>query len=169
MALTRVVASSLALVFMALGPVKAQQTVGLIADVQAGKKVFRTKGCVNCHGWAADGKTGISLKYPPGPSIRESTLDAEAMIEVIACGRPGTDMPFHDRAAYRDDRCYGLVFADFNEDDVKPVRGKTFSQKDMENLVAYLQTQIVGLGKPTYDECADFFDNPDAGACRLMK
>jgi hypothetical protein len=30
------------------------------------------------------------------------------LIEVIACGRPGTEMPHFDKYAYEDNDCYGL-------------------------------------------------------------
>ncbi|WP_238368520.1 c-type cytochrome [Mesobacterium pallidum] len=147
----------------------AQETDG-VGDPMRGKKVYaRPDSCVNCHGWAADGKTGISLKYPPGPSLRDTLLDTEALIEVIRCGRPGTPMPFHDQAAYRDGRCYGTVMSDYADDGSRPIRGKTMREADILNVVAYLEADVIGLGKPTFEECVDFFENPNAGACRIIK
>lgn len=164
-----IAAVSLALSFLMATTAFAQQANRPLADPERGKTVFRSMGnCVNCHGWAADGKTGVDLRAPTGPSLRETTLDEAALIDVISCGRPGTQMPYHDRAAYRDDRCYGLVMPDFKGGG-KPVRGKTIGEDDIASLVAYLQTRVIGRGKPTREECADFFDNPAAKACLNLK
>lgn len=167
MSLFRIVALSLAVALLTAPVSRAQQTEA--PDLQRGKVVFRTTGgCVNCHGWAADGQTGIDMRSPKGASLRESTLDLDAMIEVIKCGRPGTQMPYHDRAAYRDDRCYGLVMSDFDAGGA-PRRGKTLRDSDIANIAAYLQAKVVGLGAPTFQECTDFFDNPAAKACSNLK
>lgn len=174
MPLTRAPAVSIAVVSLAFSVlasplVLAQQASEPVGDPDRGKTVYRTMGnCVKCHGWAADGRTGIDLRAPTGSNLRETKLDKAALIEVIRCGRPGTAMPYHDRAAYRDDRCYGMVMSDF-ADDGKPVRGSTLRDDDIASLVAYLQTRVVGLGKPTREECTDFFDNPAAKACSNLK
>ena len=156
-------AVTLALVTLAAPMARAQQAGDLVGDPERGKIVFRSVGgCMDCHGWAGDGKTGLKLQAPAGPNLRETKLDTAALIETIKCGRPGTPMPYHDRAAYRDDRCYGMVMSDFAPD-TQPKRGKTLSDQDIANVVAYLQTHVIGHGEPTYAECADFFDNPAAG------
>lgn len=174
MPLTRVpvvllAAVTLALVTPAAPMPRAQQAADPAGDPERGKVVFRTPGlCVNCHGWAADGKTGVNLRSPTGPSLRETALDKAALVEVIKCGRPGTAMPYHDRAAYRDDRCYGMVMSDFDPGN-KPERGKSLGDDDVANIVAYLQSRVIGLGEPTREECVDFFDNPAAKACDSLK
>jgi hypothetical protein len=73
-------------------------------------------------------------------------------------------MPYHDRAAYRDGRCFGMDLDDFAPGTAPP-RGKTFSDRDVANVVAYLETHVIGRGEPTYEECAEFYDNPSARAC----
>lgn len=166
--MSRAIAAFLALVILAAPMARAQQAADPTPDPVRGKAAFTKADCTKCHGWAADGKTGIALKYPAGVSLRASTLDKQGLTEVISCGRPGTEMPYHDRAAYRDDRCYGMVMSDFDPDD-PPHRGKTLGEKDIANIVAYLQTHVIGLGKPTFQECTDFFDNPAAKACRGLK
>lgn len=169
MPLDRAVAVTLVLLSLAASATTAQQANDPIGDAERGKVVYRDVGrCVNCHGWAADGKTGISLKDPSGSSLRESTLDRAALLETIRCGRPGTAMPYHDRAAYRDDRCYGMVKSDFAPGSAPP-RGKTFGEDDLASIVTYLQTRVIGLGRPTFEECTDFFDNPAAKACVSLK
>lgn len=174
MPLTRAVAVSLLAVTLALvtltAPMtRAQQAIDPVGDPKRGKIVFRSVGlCVSCHGWAADGKTGVNLRSPTGANLRETRLDRAALIETIKCGRPGTAMPYHDKAAYSDGRCHGMVMSDFAPGSA-PTRGKPISDKDVANLVAYLQTHVIGLGKPTFEECADFFDNPAAQACSNLK
>jgi mono/diheme cytochrome c family protein len=163
------VAATLALITLAAPMTRAQQATGIAGDPERGKVVYRTLGgCVNCHGWPADGKTGVNLRSPTGPSLRETELDRDALIEVIACGRPGTPMPYHDRAAYRDGQCHGLNMSDFAPGSA-PSRGKTFGEKDIVNIVAYLQTHVIGHGEPTFEECVYFFDNPAARACDALK
>ena len=84
-----IVALSVALAVLA-GQARAEDR----DDADRGKVIFRTTGgCVNCHGWAADGKTGVNMRAPSGPSLRETALDGPALTEVIRCGRPGTPMP----------------------------------------------------------------------------
>lgn len=145
------------------------QARDLGGDPERGRVVFRSVGyCVSCHGWAGDGKSGTNLQAPVGPNLRETELDTEALMEVIGCGRPGTPMPYHDRAAYRDGRCLGMELSDFAPG-TAPERGKTFSDRDVANVVAYLQTYVIGLGEATYAECAEFYDNPDAYACASLQ
>jgi mono/diheme cytochrome c family protein len=143
----------------------SQEAGDQAGDPERGRVVYRSVGyCVNCHGWAGDGKSGTNLQAPVGPSLRETALDREALIETIACGRPGTPMPYHDRAAYRDGRCFGMELADFSPG-AAPVRGKTFTDRDVVNVVAFLETHVIGRGEPTLEECTTFYDNPSAAAC----
>jgi hypothetical protein len=153
----------------ALPPISsAQVSSDLIGDPERGRVVFRSIGyCVSCHGWAGDGKSGTNLQAPIGPNLRETGLDRAALLDVIGCGRPGTPMPYHDRAAYRDGRCSVISLADFAVG-MAPVRGKVFSDRDVGNVVAFLEAYIIGRGEPTYEECAAFYANPSAAACSGM-
>jgi len=139
-------------------------------DPERGKAVYQKVGiCVNCHGWAGDGKSGRNPRSPDaGANLRESGLDAQGLYDVIRCGLPGTQMPYHDAASYKDDRCFGMVEADF-EPGMAPIRGKTFREKDIVNLVAYMQQHMIGLGKPTYEECADYYGDSAAKNCSYLK
>lgn len=169
MPMTRAVAVSLGLVSLAAPVTRAQQAGDMAGDPERGKTVYqRVAYCVNCHGWPGDGRTGVNLRSPTGSNLRESELDREGLMIAVRCGLPGTAMPSHDRGAYRDDRCYGMVASDFDPD-AKPMRGKTIRDKDIANVVAYLESHVIGRGKPTFEECADYFDNPAAGACRNLK
>ena len=165
------VLNGLAVLFATLARAQdATDPAALIGDPERGKIVFQRVGyCVNCHGWAGDGQSGRNpLSHAAAANLRESQLDKEGLIEVIKCGIPGSKMPYHDGAAYRDDRCYGMVMADFDPGS-EPVRGKTFRDKELANLVAYLQTHMIGLGKPNYAECADYFGTSADKACSYLK
>lgn len=147
----------------------AQQSDSFIGDPERGRYVYRSVGyCGNCHGWPGDGITGTMLQAPRAPSLRKSKLDAELLYEVIRCGIPTTAMPYHGRTAYKSEPCFGLVLADFPTES-PPRRGKTFSDKDIAHVVAFLQAKVIGRGEPTFEECADFYDNPNASACRILK
>ena len=111
-------------------------------DIERGKTVFQRVGnCTYCHGWAGDGQHG---KHPRSPGVaadlRESTLDTETMQHIVRCGIPGTAMPYHVSAAYRDPEiCLGMVLEDFGDEGGAPVRGKTFRE-----TVAYIQAKMQG-------------------------
>lgn len=161
---------ALALAFGALPAsiARAQQASDLPGDPERGRIVYQSIGnCVHCHGWAGEAKRGIRFQAPIGPNLRETELDTAALIETIRCGRPGTPMPYHDRAAYRDDGCYGLTAEDLGQD--IPPRGQTFRPVDAENVVAYLQTAIIGHGEPNYEECADYYGDNAERACSYLK
>lgn len=142
----------------------------LIGDPERGKTVYqKIGGCANCHGWAGDGGAGRNpLARTTGANLRVTELDPEGLAETIKCGRPGTQMPFHDSAAYRDGRCYGLVMSDF-EPGQAPLRGKTFREKQLADLLAYMQAHMVGLGKPTIEECRDYYGASAEKACAYLK
>ena len=152
---------------------RAQDTTApaaLVGDPERGKIVYQRMGyCVNCHGWAGDGMAGRNpLARATGADLRKTALDAEGLAQVIKCGLPGTQMPFHDTAAYRDDRCYGMVMADFEPGGV-PMRGKTFRDKEVPHLVAYIQEYMIGLGKPNLEECALYYGKSADKACAYLR
>jgi mono/diheme cytochrome c family protein len=162
-------ALTLALVTLAVPMSRAQEARETAGDPERGRVVYRSVGyCVTCHGWAGDGKSGTNLQAPIGPNLRQTGLDTAGLTEVIGCGRPGTPMPYHDRAAYRDGRCFGMALDDFAAG-AEPVRGKTFSDRDVANIVAYLEAYVIGRGEPTFAECAEFYGNPSAAACSGME
>lgn len=135
-------------------------------DPVRGKRVFQGTGkCTYCHGWAGDGRHG---KHPRSPGIaanlRESQLDTESMMQIVRCGIPGTEMPYHVTAAYKDAEICGMTMEDFAEGDLKPVRGNTFRDKDVANVVAYIQTVMQGQGEVTLEDCEEAL-KPGDKAC----
>src|ERR1700749_983510 len=82
--------------------------------IAQGKDIFKTKAtCQFCHKWDASGDQGYGGN---ALSLRKTQLTPPQMAEVIKCGRPHTGMPYHDRFAYTDKRCYGMTRADLGED-----------------------------------------------------
>lgn len=140
-------------------------------DAEKGKQVYQRVGvCVNCHGWAGDGESGRNPISHAGAAanLRETKLDMQRLYDVIRCGIPGTKMPYHDSVSYKDDRCFGLQMSDF-EVGQQPVKGKTFRENQMVNLIAYLEKHIIGRGKPTYEECALYFGTSADKSCSYLK
>lgn len=169
MILIRALTLSLALVTATAPSSRAQQPVDPVGDPERGKVVYRSSGlCQSCHGWPADGRTGVNLRSSPGSNLRETELGRDELIQVIACGLPGTAMPFHDRTAYTDGRCNGIVMSDFAPD-TEPKRGRSMSDRDIANVVAYLQSDVIGLGKPTFEECVKYFATRTAKVCTYLK
>ena len=124
---------------------------------------------MNCHGWPGDGVSGRNPRSPAaGANLRESGLDAQGLYDVIRCGLPGTQMPYHDQASYKDDRCFGMLLADYDAAGA-PIKGKTMREAQMVDLIAYLQKYMIGKGKPTYEECALYFETSAEKACSYLK
>ena len=126
-------------------------------DLVKGKKLYiRKANCITCHGWDGAG-SGKHPRAYSGPNLREYIKDYEMLVEIISCGRPGSMMPFHDRMAYKDDRCYGLTFSDFEEDEIKPKIGKTIRKDDIHTVAAYVYEYIIGAGVSTVKQCEEFY------------
>jgi len=132
-------------------------------DIDRGKKIYERIGnCLQCHGWGRNPRS-----VGTAPNLRLVEPDPDVLRELIACGRPYTMMPFHDRLAYSDDRCYGMTMEDFDEGE-KPHRGKSVRPNDIENLIAYLLTHVIGKGKTTLEECEAFY-KPGHRNCAVFK
>ena len=126
-------------------------------DLEKGKRLYIRKAkCTTCHGWDGAG-SGKHPRAYSGPNLREYVKDYEMLVEIISCGRPGSMMPFHDRMAYKDDRCYGLTFDDFEADEVKPKIGKVIRKDDINTLAAYVYKFIIGAGVSTVKQCKEFY------------
>jgi mono/diheme cytochrome c family protein len=130
-----------------------------------GREVFKTKAtCQFCHKWDASGDQGYGGN---ALSLRKTQLTPAQMAEVVKCGRPGTGMPYHDRFAYTDKRCYGLTREDLGKD--MPAAGNEFLQpREIDAVVKYLFAKAVGRGEATYEECVEFW-GADTRECEPMK
>ncbi|WP_414475916.1 c-type cytochrome [Microvirga sp. M2] len=142
-------------------------TAASAQDVSRGKSLWETKaGCGFCHGWAGDGR-GDPRSEGGAPSLRTSALTRDQIAEVIQCGRPGTGMPYHDRFAYTDKRCYEMTAADAG--DMLPKRGaQTLQKAEIEAIADYLMTKVVGKPQQvSKEECIEFFGS-EVNECRLI-
>src|SRR5258707_3921500 len=94
-----------------LMPVGANAQAQLSAEeaglIEFGKEIFKSKAvCQYCHKWDASGDQGYGGN---ALSLRVTQLTPEQLTEVVKFGRPSTGMPYHDRFAYTDKRCYGYT------------------------------------------------------------
>lgn len=126
------------------------------ARLAAGLEIYKEGGCRGCHGWAANGER--EGPNPQGPSLRETLLPMEAIHLTVACGRPGTEMPYFWRDAYRRDstECYGVTGDDLG--DQLPLRGGVrFNDGEIDDLVYYLENYIKGAGEITKSQCEFYY------------
>lgn len=137
---------------MIAGPAAAQDD----AMVALGEQIWRDKAsCRECHGNLADG-VPENHQAPKGANLRETTRDTAALAEAIQCGLPGIPMPYFDRRAYTDDRCYGSTAADLG-DQMPPPGTPALTQREINALSAFITAKFVGKGPVTFEECVAFF------------
>jgi mono/diheme cytochrome c family protein len=158
------------LVVLALmAPVAANAQAQLSAEearlLEFGKEVFKSKAvCQYCHKWDASGDQGYGGN---ALSLRITQLTPEQLTEVVKCGRPGTGMPYHDRFAYTDKRCYGYTREQMGKD-MPPAGNDFLSNREVEAVVKYLFAKDVGKGPATYEDCIDFWGK-ETKQCDPMK
>lgn len=156
---------ALALVLGLASPSFAQEDDAVVAF---GLTVWKDKGaCPQCHGWAANGAK-LDQEAPDSPSLRASLLDRDTLIEVVQCGRPGTSMPYHDKRAYTDNRCYGLTHADLDLQ-TKAYKGVSLNDRQIEAVAAYLLARIIGRAEITLEECIEYYGQATHRRCRRFQ
>jgi hypothetical protein len=147
----------------AVGP-----TVGVDVPqtVSYGLSAAKRANCMGCHKWHGDGGTSYG---GAAISLRKTPLTRDQLITVIKCGRPGTNMPYFDRQAYKNDECYGMTFEDFADDDQnRPLQGKKYLNGRQVNAVAdFLIAEIQGKAV-TKAYCEMFFNGPTR-ECELIE
>jgi hypothetical protein len=124
-------------------------------DVGAGQEIWRSSGCVDCHGPFANGERDDD-DYPLGANLRITRLDAVWIRLTIKCGRPGTGMPSFDAGAYKIRGCYGRPLGNV-PDNLQPTP-RVLSLDEIDALIAYLQARVVGHGKVTRAECLLYYE-----------
>ena len=128
--------------------------------VKSGLTTWRSSGCADCHGAFADGDKQRD-ESPAGANLRTTRLDAAALKQTIACGRPGTGMPAFDEGAYKVRACNGQALGP-PPNDLYPTP-RTLTPDEIDAVVTYLQARIVGKGRTiTKQECLFYYaDQPD--------
>lgn len=136
--------------------------------VRRGLAVWKDKvNCASCHGWSGNGVPD-DPRQPVGANLRETALDHEQLMEVIQCGRPGTEMPHFDSRAYKDDRCYGSTAEDLGEDLVPPQSEVTLIKREIDMVATYIEAMMVGRGAFTQEECDAYFGEGTEFCATLM-
>ncbi len=126
--------------------------------IDYGLKVYKKANCMGCHKWHGNGGPGYG---GAAMSLRTTGLDEEGLKILIACGRPGTNMPFFDKKAYVDDRCFGLKFSDFEGDEKnRPLRAKALlNTRQINQLTDFIMNDLQGK-KLNKEYCLKFFGKP---------
>jgi mono/diheme cytochrome c family protein len=149
-------------VIMIYGGILANSTATLAQNedkVKAGLDVWRNTGCAECHGTFANGEKQRD-EAPTGANLRIARLDTAALKEVISCGRPGgAGMPAFEEGAYKVRACYGRPLGT-PPDDLYPA-GITLTPDQIDAVIAYLQTRIIGRGRITKAECLSYYDGDE--------
>jgi Cytochrome c len=120
---------------------------------EAGKAIFRRANCFGCHKWHGGGGGGYS---GAALSLRKSELTRDQIMETVACGRPGTGMPYFARGAYDSSKCYEMSRQDVG-DQIPPEGGIYLRGPEIEAVTNYVMDNVKGRGEPNYDECTNFF------------
>lgn len=119
----------------------------------AGKAVFKRANCFGCHKWHGDGGGGYG---GAALSLRKTTLTRQQIIETVACGRPGTGMPFFTRGGYDSVKCWGMGRAEAGN--LMPPEANVFLRPaDMEAVADYVLAHLTGRGEPSFEECIAFY------------
>lgn len=122
-------------------------------EIARGKDVYKKANCIGCHKWHGGGGGsygGAAL------SLRETVLNHEQIVEVVACGRPATGMPAFHRQAYKGYDCYGLKWDEL-EEDKPPKPPKRLREPDIASVATYIIEKIKGKGEMTQAQCIDFW------------
>jgi len=142
---------------VSIAPASAQEKPSAeeLRAIEFGKEIFKNKAqCQYCHKWDGGGDQGyggLAL------SLRKTQLTPEQMSEVIRCGRPTTGMPYHEKFAYTDKRCYGMDEAELGSRTPTLPPGSTLQRREVEALADYLLAKVVGRGAVTKEECEEVF------------
>src|SRR5580704_6610372 len=160
---------ALALLLSAVIPAAAAAQTALSAEearfLEFGKEIFKSKAvCQFCHKWDASGDQGYGGN---ALSLRATQLTPEQVTEVVNCERPGTGMPYHDRFAYTDKRCYGYTREQMGND-MPPAGNDFLSAREVDAVVKYLFANDVGRGPATYEDCVAFWGT-ETRQCEPMK
>jgi len=107
-------------------------------DVSFGERLYQEKAdCQFCHGPDGDGR-GDPRSPGKAPDLRKAILQREHLIEVISCGRPGTEMPHFDKSAYEETNCYGLTVAQVGKDMPPHPHSNSLTQREIAAVVDYV-------------------------------
>ena len=113
-------------------------------DTSFGRRLFQDKAdCQFCHGPQGDGR-GDPRSPGKAANLHKTELGRDALIEVVTCGRVGTEMPYFDKYAYEERRCRGLSEADLGKDMPPFPHSNSLTQREIAAVVDYILATLVG-------------------------
>src|SRR5262245_30428267 len=113
-------------------------------DVSFGQRLYQEKAdCQFCHGVNGDGR-GDPRSPGKASDLHKTRLDREQLIEVIACGRPGREMPHFDKYAYEDKGCYGLSAAELGQNIPPDPHSTSLTKREIAALADFILATFVG-------------------------
>jgi mono/diheme cytochrome c family protein len=116
----------------------------LAQDVSFGDRLYHEKAdCQFCHGPDGDGR-GDPRSPGQAANLHKTILNRDQLIEVIACGRPGTEMPHFDKYAYEDKTCYGATAADLGDSTPHDPHSTPLTKREIEAVADFLMKTYVG-------------------------
>jgi mono/diheme cytochrome c family protein len=113
-------------------------------DTSFGQRLYHEKAdCQFCHGVNGDGR-GDPRSPGKAPDLHKTRLDREQLIEVITCGRPGSEMPHFDKYAYEDKSCYGKTAAELGKNVPPDPHSTSLNTREIAAVVDYIVATFVG-------------------------
>jgi mono/diheme cytochrome c family protein len=112
-------------------------------DVSFGQRIFHEKAdCQFCHGVNGDGRGDPRAPGRPA-DLHKTFLTREQLIDVIACGRPATQMPHFDKYAY-EDRCGGFTATELGKDVPPDPHSTSLTRREIEAVADYILAVFKG-------------------------
>ncbi|SRR6266568_6478962 len=113
-------------------------------DMSFGQRLYQDKAdCQFCHGPNGDGH-GDPRSPGKAADLHKTTLDREHLIELISCGRPGSEMPHFDKFAYEDTKCYGLSAAEVGRNMPPYPHSTSLTQREIAAVADYILATFAG-------------------------
>ena len=113
-------------------------------NVSFGERLYQEKAdCQFCHGPDGDGR-GDPRSPGKAPDLHKTILQRDHLVEVISCGRPGTEMPHFDKSAYEETNCYGLSVGQVGKDMPPPPHSNSLTQREIAAVADYVLARFVG-------------------------
>lgn len=137
-----------------------------VTAAHPGVSVYKQAGCIACHKWHGMGGPG----YGGTPiNFRENFLDRAQLIEVIACGRPGTGMPYHKRDAYKAYDCYeGMTLEELALEDRPGPSRAVLTGRQIKHVAEFILDHFAGRDNTLVTaDCEIFFGK--SRMCRNLK
>ena len=145
-------------------PAAAPHEQGQVAQ---GQRVYKAANCVGCHKWHGGGGGGYG---GDALSLRATKLDKDQIMQTVACGRPGTGMPYFERGAYDNPEhpCFGMSREDLGKNIPLDAPAIFLRPSEIAAVADYVTADIKGKGEPTFADCTAFFGE-GSRVCNIYK